>query len=361
MLPPARFGDLTGHVTAFPAWEQRIDKIPHVPLAVQAKSNFVKTEQVGTPIPHEEIGNQGSEPGTAGEVIDSVPSVSLVADEVDPENVSVPARSEPEVLQWDNVPQEGTVPVVPIAGSLSVEANHAPVDIAPVVADRVPDFHPDPGSGSAAAQRPKEPAPASTLPTSVPSASPPQLAIADWSYSLPKQAPVTFVNSDARSANAHRVVSAPIKSAPDAGRQQSNSKSTLADGARASRFAGQVGKVSAYAGTGGISGAGFAAEKLGGDKYRLVGSSIEFQMPLAANGVPAGNLTLHISADQEISLQLKELVSLLHDLFDPQGLQQLNAAQAINEFVSFDQLRNSGIDIRYDAARDRLSLSVDQP
>ena len=282
-----------------------------------------------------------------------------MADEVDPANLTastsskpeISTSSKPEILQRDNARLESTLPDIEIVGNIPEQANSARGDIAPVVADQVLDFHPGPGNSNAAIEQSGEPAPPSA----------PQLAIADWRYSLPDQAPDTFADSLPSSVKAHPVVLAPVKSALAQGRRRANSKNTVAVGAEANHFTGQTGNAPGSVGTGGISGAGFAAAKQGDDKYRLVGSSIEFQMPVAANGVPAGNLTLHVAPDQEISLQLKELISLLHDRFDPQVLQTLNASQAIHAFVSFGQLRASGIDIRYDAARDRLTLAVDQP
>ena len=361
MLPPVHFGDLAGNASVFPARAQRLNKIPPVSPAVQAKLTLAETAKVSAPISQVAIENQGSEPATASDVKDSVVSVSHVTDEVDPRNITVPASSKPEISQRDDVPLASPLPIETIVGNIPMQAIPAQVDAAAVVADQVPDFHPNPGSSSLAAEQPQEPAVVGVLPTTTSPANTRQLAIANWNYSLPEQAPVTVANSLAGSANAHPVELALIKSVPPSGRPRANSKSTVADGARTSHFAGQAGKAPISVGTDRISGGGFAAAKPVDDKYRLVGSSIEFQMPVAANGVPAGNLTLHVAPDQEISLQLKELISLLHDRFDPQVLQTLNASQAIHAFVSFGQLRASGIDIRYDAARDRLTLAVDQP
>ena len=176
-----------------------------------------------------------------------------------------------------------------------------------------------------------------------------QLAIADWSYSLPEQSASSNANAFAAAPGNSPITLAPVHRArPNAA-------------ADSKHLATQAGRTPAAVGKRRIAGAGFAAGIQGRDKYQLVGSAIEFKLPVVANGTPVGDLTLHVAANQQVSLRLKELLSLFHDQFDPQALSAMVASPDIDSFVTFDKLRDAGIDIRYDAARDRLSLSVDQP
>ncbi len=93
----------------------------------------------------------------------------------------------------------------------------------------------------------------------------------------------------------------------------------------------------------------------------MVGNTIEFQLPVQADGVAVGRLTLHVVPDQPVALHLKELVGLFATQLDPQLLQALNASSQIDEYVTFERLRQAGIDIRYDAARNQIVLAADNP
>jgi hypothetical protein len=70
---------------------------------------------------------------------------------------------------------------------------------------------------------------------------------------------------------------------------------------------------------------------------------------------------MHVVPNQPVALHLKELVSLFATQIDPQELQALNASSNIDQYISFERLREAGIDIRYDAARDQIKLAVEQP
>ena len=92
----------------------------------------------------------------------------------------------------------------------------------------------------------------------------------------------------------------------------------------------------------------------------MVGNVIEFRMPVRVNGEQLGRLTMHIAPDDQISLHLKELVSMFEQQLDPQLVSALKSSPSIDEFVSFERLRAAGIDIRYDAASNQVILAADQ-
>ena len=93
----------------------------------------------------------------------------------------------------------------------------------------------------------------------------------------------------------------------------------------------------------------------------MVGSAIEFQLPVQVDGEAIGQLTMHVVPNQPVALHLKELVSLFDAQIEPEALAALNASSSIDQYITFERLREAGIDIRYDAARDQIRLAVDQP
>lgn len=191
-------------------------------------------------------------------------------------------------------------------------------------------------------------------PASAPAA---QLAIADWNYSLPDPTAATDGNAFAAAASNAPITLVPSRAAPSSAGQPAASRTA---GTRR-QLAAPTSKVPATVGNRKIAGHGFASAINGRDKYQFVGSEIEFQLPVVANGAPVGDLTLHVAPNQQVSLRLRELLALFHDEIDPQVLTSLVASPSIDSFVTFDKLRDAGIEIRYDAARDRLALSVEQP
>jgi hypothetical protein len=104
---------------------------------------------------------------------------------------------------------------------------------------------------------------------------------------------------------------------------------------------------------------GHASATLGNGTYRLVGGDIEFELPVVADGDDLGRVTLHVAPNQLVYLRLRDLVALVGDRFAPEQLARLSTAPDIDTLISLEKLRDAGIDLRYDAARDRLSLSAE--
>ena len=212
------------------------------------------------------------------------------------------------------------------------------------------------------AAEPAPVSPAEAAPAAAPEAVPlPQLAIADWNYSLPDPSAPSGANAFAEAAHNAPITLVPSRATPVREAQRETTQSRAARTANGTRLATPTGKVATAVGNRKIAGSGFASATHGKGKYQFVGSDIEFQLPVVANGSPVGDLTLHVAPNQQVSLRLRELLSLFHDQIDPQQLTELVASPSINSFVTFDKLRDAGIDIRYDAGMDRISLSVEQP
>ena len=279
------------------------------------------------PIPAPDVGFAAGEPVTTlatSEIADPGVKTELVA-LVTPALAlqTVPVTAPDQVTPAPERTLDSPVPTPAIAVDLAVAAASPTGEPAQVV--------PEAGPPTLVAAEP---------PAAAASAAPPvKLAVADWNYWLPQQSEVAGGNALV-DATASRPATAPTAGLPSAANTRLAPPS-----ARASTVAG--------------SRATTAPARQGHSQYRLVGGTVEFQMPVVANGESLGNLTVHVSPNQELSLHLKELVALFADRIDPQARSAIEASRSVEEFVSFERLRETGIDVRYDAARERLNLSVD--
>ncbi len=175
-----------------------------------------------------------------------------------------------------------------------------------------------------------------------------RLALADWNYSLP---PKPFsVSSFAANASLRGLES--MQPPPEV-------RTLPAGQAAKARLAQPAARKPTVSGARRSSG-GIAAANRASGKYRMVGSAIEFKLPVQVDGEAIGQLTMHVVPNQPVALHLKELVSLFAMQIDPQVLQALNASSNVDQYITFERLREAGIDIRYDAARDQIRLAVDE-
>ena len=309
-------------------------------------------------------------PRSATNLVTVLPSPKVVPDAVEalPVTVAVnppadlPRREQPAAVA--PVPLPAVAPEVAIIAVPVVQpANGPSSDKAEVLSSSQPAAELADNAGVASVTTDTAPeSPALAAAAVAPEAAPlPQLAIADWNYSLPDPSAPSGANAFAGAAQQR--ADYPGAKPGNAGRtaQRATAQSRAASAANRTRLATPAGKVPAAVGNRKIAGAGFASSIHAKGKYQFVGSEIEFQLPVVANGAPVGNLTLHVAPNQQVSLRLRELLTLFHDQIDPQQLSELVASPSIDSFVTFDKLRDAGIDIRYDAGKDRISLSVEQP
>lgn len=94
------------------------------------------------------------------------------------------------------------------------------------------------------------------------------------------------------------------------------------------------------------------------DRYRMTQRGIEFDIAVSIEGAPGARVPVLIDASDTISVRLADLLGAVRPLMDEPTFAQLNAAGAAQEYVTFGTLRKAGIDLRYDAARDRLTIAA---
>lgn len=99
------------------------------------------------------------------------------------------------------------------------------------------------------------------------------------------------------------------------------------------------------------------AAKSSSSRYRLTGRGVEFSMPVVIDGTMQGNVSMLVSQSQNAEVKLQDLLGIVAPMLSPEDLQRLGNSPAAGEYVSLRQLREAGIDLRYDAALDRLRLS----
>lgn len=93
--------------------------------------------------------------------------------------------------------------------------------------------------------------------------------------------------------------------------------------------------------------------------YRLAGDVIEFAMATRVNGQPAAPIPLRVTKDDRLWLRTGDLLSLVRAMMPQNQYDQLAASSAIDEYVTFDQVRNAGIGLRYDVARNLIAIDSD--
>jgi hypothetical protein len=94
-------------------------------------------------------------------------------------------------------------------------------------------------------------------------------------------------------------------------------------------------------------------------KYNVTETTVEFEIPVQINGDLVGKVPLRIGLGRDISVQVADLLSLMQGRIDPALYAALSSSYGVNRFVSFDQLRSSGIGVGYDAISDELRITSD--
>jgi hypothetical protein len=91
-------------------------------------------------------------------------------------------------------------------------------------------------------------------------------------------------------------------------------------------------------------------------QYRQTGHGIEFTIPAVLFGEVVGKVPLRVAGANLVSVRLGDLLELVRGRMDPAAFARLSGSRQTQEYVGFSTLRDAGIDLRYDAARDRLIL-----
>lgn len=86
--------------------------------------------------------------------------------------------------------------------------------------------------------------------------------------------------------------------------------------------------------------------------------SLTVQKPLFVNGVSAGAATIRIESGAQILIATSSVAKALGDRADALPRRISGALAKGSGFIPFYELRSAGIQVEYDAARDRVSLSM---
>ena len=81
-------------------------------------------------------------------------------------------------------------------------------------------------------------------------------------------------------------------------------------------------------------------------------------LPARVNGVLTGAVDFQ-QGDGTIAIRLRSVVAILRDRFAASELDYVMAGQAIDAFVTLDQLQAIGVPIRYNPAYDEVEFGID--
>ncbi len=96
-----------------------------------------------------------------------------------------------------------------------------------------------------------------------------------------------------------------------------------------------------------------------GVRDRLVGEFIFHQAGVQFNDSPAGTVDVRIGGDASLSIRVSALLSIVEGQMDPGLYAAMSASASADEYVSFREIRAAGMDVRYDAAADRIVFTAD--
>lgn len=86
--------------------------------------------------------------------------------------------------------------------------------------------------------------------------------------------------------------------------------------------------------------------------------SLTVQKPLFVNGVNAGAATIRIESGAQVLIATSSVAKALGDRANALPSRITNALTKGSGFIPFYELRSAGIQVEYDAARDRVSFSI---
>lgn len=106
------------------------------------------------------------------------------------------------------------------------------------------------------------------------------------------------------------------------------------------------------------SGSRFIPVNFSLDRVRASGDVIEVRKPVKTNGKVGGVVSLRIVGDTTVLVKSSELAGVFGEGQTKARIVSLGAKAESNGFVDFDALRDAGIDVRYDAARDQVVVET---
>lgn len=100
------------------------------------------------------------------------------------------------------------------------------------------------------------------------------------------------------------------------------------------------------------------APKLAAIRDRVVGAYIFHQSAVQLNDNPAGHVDVRIGGDASLAIRVSALLAIVEGHMDPALYTAMSASAGAGEYVSFGEIRDAGIDVRYDAGADRIVLAA---
>lgn len=102
-----------------------------------------------------------------------------------------------------------------------------------------------------------------------------------------------------------------------------------------------------------------AGLKLAGTGDRIVGEFIFHQAAVQLNERQAGQVDVRIGGDASLAVQVSALLAIVEGQMDPASFAALSVSASAAEYVSFREIRDAGIGVRYDAAANRIVFTAD--
>ncbi|MBV1686510.1 hypothetical protein KRR38_02205 [Novosphingobium sp. G106] len=95
----------------------------------------------------------------------------------------------------------------------------------------------------------------------------------------------------------------------------------------------------------------------GVSRYRRTAQGLTFDVATTVNGTSVGKVSLLIRDGENISIRLADLLAAVQPSLDPVLYQKLSASQAAQSYMTFNELREAGIAVRFND-NDRLILGI---
>lgn len=107
----------------------------------------------------------------------------------------------------------------------------------------------------------------------------------------------------------------------------------------------------------GMSGIRMQDDDDGVTRYRRTPQGLAFDVATTVNGASAGKVSLLIRDGENISIRLADLLAAVQPSLDPALYQKLSGAQAAQSYMTFNELREAGIAVRFND-NDKLILGI---
>jgi hypothetical protein len=95
----------------------------------------------------------------------------------------------------------------------------------------------------------------------------------------------------------------------------------------------------------------------GVSRYHRTAQGLAFDVATTVNGASVGKVSLLIRDGENISIRLADLLSAVQPAIDPVLYQKLSASQSAQSYMTFNELREAGIAVRFND-NDRLILGI---